>query len=223
MSAHEMAVEVSGLTKSFGRVHALRGLDLDVPDRSGHGVPRPERLGQVHDDPHPARAAARRRRPGERAGRRPVGRRGPAAPLDRLRAGRRHAVAQPHRRRGDRHPVPAVRLARPAAQADDARAVRARPDQEGPRLLQGQPAEGRPRRRARLARRAAAARRADLRPRPAHGGGVHRVDPRGQGRGPLGAAVQPHLRRGREAGRPGDDHPRRRRPSRPARSPSCGT
>jgi ABC-2 type transport system ATP-binding protein len=31
MSAHEMAVEVEGLTKSFGRVHALRGLDLTVP------------------------------------------------------------------------------------------------------------------------------------------------------------------------------------------------
>jgi ABC-2 type transport system ATP-binding protein len=31
MSAHEMAVEVEGLTKSFGRVPALRGLDLTVP------------------------------------------------------------------------------------------------------------------------------------------------------------------------------------------------
>jgi ABC-2 type transport system ATP-binding protein len=31
MSAHEMAVEVEGLTKSFGRAHALRGLDLTVP------------------------------------------------------------------------------------------------------------------------------------------------------------------------------------------------
>jgi ABC-2 type transport system ATP-binding protein len=31
MPAREMAVEVEGLTKSFGRVHALRGLDLTVP------------------------------------------------------------------------------------------------------------------------------------------------------------------------------------------------
>ncbi|MGN8244469.1 ATP-binding cassette domain-containing protein [Cellulomonas soli] len=31
MSAHQMAIEVTGLTKSFGRVHALRGLDLSVP------------------------------------------------------------------------------------------------------------------------------------------------------------------------------------------------
>ncbi|PVU82242.1 ABC transporter ATP-binding protein [Cellulomonas sp. WB94] len=31
MSAPQMAVEVEGLTKSFGRVHALRGLDLTVP------------------------------------------------------------------------------------------------------------------------------------------------------------------------------------------------
>jgi len=31
MTEHEMAVEVEGLTKSFGSVHALRGLDLTVP------------------------------------------------------------------------------------------------------------------------------------------------------------------------------------------------
>ena len=31
MSSNEMAVEVEGLTKSFGNVHALRGLDLTVP------------------------------------------------------------------------------------------------------------------------------------------------------------------------------------------------
>ena len=31
MPAHEMAVEVSGLTKNFGSVRALRGLDLTVP------------------------------------------------------------------------------------------------------------------------------------------------------------------------------------------------
>lgn len=31
MSAPQMAVEVEGLTKSFGRAHALRGLDLTVP------------------------------------------------------------------------------------------------------------------------------------------------------------------------------------------------
>lgn len=31
MSATQMAVEVDGLTKSFGRAHALRGLDLTVP------------------------------------------------------------------------------------------------------------------------------------------------------------------------------------------------
>ncbi|WP_448630685.1 ABC transporter ATP-binding protein [Cellulomonas soli] len=31
MSAQQMAIEITGLTKSFGRVHALRGLDLSVP------------------------------------------------------------------------------------------------------------------------------------------------------------------------------------------------
>ena len=48
------------------------------------------------------------------------------------------------------------------------------PTKKAPQLLQGQPAEGRAGRRAGLRRRAAAARRADLGPRPADGGGVPR-------------------------------------------------
>lgn len=46
MSAHEMAVEVSGLTKSFGRVHALRGLDLDVPSGQVTGFLGPNGSGK---------------------------------------------------------------------------------------------------------------------------------------------------------------------------------
>ncbi len=52
------------------------------------------------------------------------------------------------------------------------RALRTQPHQEGTRLLQGQPAEGRPRRRLRLGRRPADPRRAHVGSRPADGGGL---------------------------------------------------
>lgn len=42
----------------------------DGPERSGHRVPGPERLGQVNDDPDHARSAAGRRGAGHCAGRR---------------------------------------------------------------------------------------------------------------------------------------------------------
>ena len=73
----------------------------------------------------------------------------------------------------DRPARPAARRARPAAPAHDLlERFELDPTKKAPRLLQGQPAEGRAGRRARLRRRAAAARRADLGPRPADGGGV---------------------------------------------------
>ena len=46
MPADEMAVEVSGLTKSFGRVHALRGLDLTVPTGQVTGFLGPNGSGK---------------------------------------------------------------------------------------------------------------------------------------------------------------------------------
>ena len=73
MSA-EMAVEVEGLTKSFGRVHALDGLDLTVATVRSR-FPWPERRGQVDHHPHPARPPARGRRRGARPRRGPVARR----------------------------------------------------------------------------------------------------------------------------------------------------
>ena len=103
-------------------------------------------------------------------------------------------------------------------------ALRPRPDQEGPHLLQGQPAEGGAGRRARLRRRAAAARRADLGPGPADGGGR---SGRCIGEDSATAAAPCCC--------PATSWPRSRRsatgsPSsapagrwRPARSPSCGT
>ncbi len=46
MPAHEMAVEVSGLTKSFGNVRALRGLDLTVPTGEVTGFLGPNGSGK---------------------------------------------------------------------------------------------------------------------------------------------------------------------------------
>ncbi len=46
MPASEMAVEVSGLTKSFGAVHALRGLDLTVPTGEVTGFLGPNGSGK---------------------------------------------------------------------------------------------------------------------------------------------------------------------------------
>lgn len=46
MPASEMAVEVSGLTKSFGTVHALRGLDLTVPTGEVTGFLGPNGSGK---------------------------------------------------------------------------------------------------------------------------------------------------------------------------------
>ncbi len=47
MSSSTMAVEVSGLTKTFGRVHALRGLDLAVPTGQVTGFLGPNGAGKT--------------------------------------------------------------------------------------------------------------------------------------------------------------------------------
>src|SRR5665647_3400219 len=46
MPAHEMAVEIEGLEKSFGSVHALRGLDLTVPAGQVTGLLGPNGSGK---------------------------------------------------------------------------------------------------------------------------------------------------------------------------------
>ncbi len=46
MPAHEMAVEIEGLTKSFGSVQALRGLDLTVPTGQVTGFLGPNGSGK---------------------------------------------------------------------------------------------------------------------------------------------------------------------------------
>ena len=164
---------------------ALDGLDLSVAARRGARLPRPQRRRQVHDDPGPARAAPQGRGRGAAVRRRPLGARPPTlhrrlayVPGDvslwpNLSGG--EVIDMLLRMRGATGRPPAPRRA--------ARAVRARPDQEGPRLLQGQPAEGRPGRGLRRAD-------ADLLvldeptsgPRPADGAGVRRVRRRAHGR-----------------------------------------
>ena len=58
------AILVEGLTKSFGDVRALRGIDLSVPRGHGARRARPERRGQDHRGAHPDHAAAARTRAG---------------------------------------------------------------------------------------------------------------------------------------------------------------
>ena len=126
------AVEVRGLTKTFGSARALDGLDLTVADRGGARLPRPERRRQVHDDPRAARPAAGRRR---RASGCSAATRG--ATPSRCTAGWPTCPAtstlwpDADRRRGDRPARPAARRPRPRAPGGAARALRARPDQEG--------------------------------------------------------------------------------------------
>ena len=94
-----------------------------------------------------------------------------------------------------------------ACRAD--RALRARPAQEGADLLQGQPPESLADLGILVAGAAAAARRAEQRPGPVDGehlSAMRRRSPRSRRDG---AAVQPHPGRDRGAVRASDDHPRR--------------
>src|SRR3954469_968128 len=197
----------------------------DRPHRRGARVPRAERRRQDHHDPRPAGADAGRRRPRHAARRQPLDRRHRAAPAARVRAGRRHPLAQPHRWRGHRPARPAARRARQDAARGTRRALRPRPAQEGPDVLEGQPAEGRPRRGTGVRCGAAGARRADVRARPADGRGVPAGRRGGAGtRRPDRAAVLAHPVRGRGALRPRHDHPGRahRRVGHPGRAAAPG-
>ena len=149
------AIEVAGLTKSFGTTVVLDGLDLTVATGEVHGFLGPNGAGKsttirvllgllradagevrlLGGDPWRDAVALHRRLayvPGD------------VTLWPNLTGG--EVIDLLGRLRGglDR-----------AAPGRAARAVRPRPDQEGPRLLEGQPAEGRARRRARLRRRAA--------------------------------------------------------------------
>ncbi len=170
------AVEIRGLYKSFGRTKALDGLDLIVapgdvagflgPNGAGKSTTIRVLLGLLRADSGTVRllggdpwrdAVALHRR---------------IAYVPR----RCDAVAQPHRPAGHRLPGPPARQQRrhPAPRSAD-RALRTRPAQEGPHLLQGQPAEGGDRRGVQHQRRALHPRRADLGPGPVDGEGTFRT------------------------------------------------
>ena len=174
-------IAVEGLTKTFGSTRALDGLDLSVATGEVHGFLGPNGAGKSTTHPGPARPAARRRRHRAAARRRPLARRRGPAPAARLRARRRHlwpnltggeVIDLLGRLRGGLDPH---------RRDDLLERFELDPTQEGPRLLQGQPAEGGAGRRARLRRRAADPGRADLGPGPADGGGVPRLHRRGAG------------------------------------------
>ena len=203
------AISVCGLVKSFGRTLALDHLDLAVAAGEVHGFLGPNGAGKTTTLRILLGLLAQGRRRGDGSGARPLARRGHAASPPRLCARRRESLAQPHRRRGDRSArCPARRLGRVAPRRPD-RAVPARPHQEVPRLLQGQPAEGRAGGGLCLRRRAVPSRRAHVRPRSAHDGRLSGCGPRAPCGRPHHPAVEPHPLRGRGAVRPPDDHPRR--------------
>ncbi len=215
-------VRIRGLTKSYGPVPAVRGLDLDAAPgqitgllgRNGAGktttlecllgLRRPD-AGTIAvdgiDAGRPRRRQAARRRP--TPGHRPAGQahppRGPA--ILRQLLSQRAQTRRPDRpvrpgRQGGR-PV-RVPLPRPAAAAGVGPGVRERPAR-------------------------ARAGRADGRPGPARPPAAARADRRPASRRPHGADEHPRHRRGRAAVRPRGRHPRRprrrrRRPGRPGRN-----
>ena len=178
--AMSAAISVSGLVKTFGPTRALDGLDLEVATGEVHGFLGPNGSGKsttirvllgllradsgavrlLDGDPWDDAVALHRRLayvPGD------------VTLWPSITGG--EAIDLLGRLRGGIDPAPAGRAAR---------ALRPRPDQEGPQLLEGQPAEGGARGRPGLRRRTADPRRADVGPRPAHGGGVPGVHPRGR-------------------------------------------
>ena len=204
------AISAAGLVKAFGSFRALDGLDLSVPTGEVHGFLGPNGpgktttirvlLGLLRADAgavsllggDPWRDAV------------------DAAPAPRLRARRRQPVAEAHRRR-DRSTCSAGCGATSTRHRRDELVERfeldptkrARTYSKGNRqkvaLVAALASSG----------RAADPRRADVGPRPADGGGVPALHPRGARRGPHGPALEPHPRRGRGALRPGEHHPRR--------------
>jgi hypothetical protein len=63
----KLAIETRGLKKSFGKTHAVAGVDLAVSAGGVYGVLRSERGGQDHHDPHAGHASTPRRRRGASA------------------------------------------------------------------------------------------------------------------------------------------------------------
>ena len=203
------AIEVRQLSKSFGTTVALDRLDLVVhpgevsgflgPNGAGKTTTIRTLLGLIRADQGSARVL----------GLDPWRDAVQLHPRVASRARRRRAVADPLGRGDPRPARPDARRGRRRTAGAARRALPPRPDHQGARLLQGQPAEGRAGGRAVDGCRALPPRRADGRARPADGG---RLPRRGAGAARPGrhrAAEQPHPRRGGAAVRHRDDHPRR--------------
>ena len=196
--------------------------------RADPRLPRPERRGEIHHHPRPARTRPRHLRRGHRLRRRPVARRRRPAPPHRLRARRCQPLAEPLGRRGDRPARAPARRAAPGCRL---------PGREG--AAHGRRSSSTRARRAGPTRRATARRSRSSRRWPCPRTSTSSTSRRAastrswrscSGRRSTGSArperpccFQPHPVRGRAAVRPGQHHPRRAGSSSPARSPSCGT
>ncbi|AGL26706.1 putative tetronasin-transport ATP-binding protein ABC transporter [Mycobacterium tuberculosis CAS/NITR204] len=66
---HQVPIEIRGLTKHFGSVRALDGLDLTVREGEVHGFLGPNGAGKSTTLLHPARPGEGRRRKRAVAGR----------------------------------------------------------------------------------------------------------------------------------------------------------
>src|SRR6266700_3526334 len=125
------AIAVCGLRKSYGKTVALDRLDLSVATGEVHGFLGPNGsgktttirilLGLLRADGGSARLL----------GGDPWSEATSLHPQARLRARRRHALAGPVRRRGDRPARAAARRAERPAQSQPARSFRPGPDEEG--------------------------------------------------------------------------------------------
>ena len=184
----DAAIRTERLTKRFGRVTALDGLDLEVPQGEVFGFLGPNGagksttirllLGLIRPTAGRAWMIGCRR---SRTSRGPTG--------TGLRPRRRVAVAAAHRRRD---PATCSGLSGRRGRGLPRRAhrrLRPRPRPAGPLVLQRQPAEGRAGRGVHDPPGRASAGRAHGGARPAHGGGVPGPDARGRRRRADGVPV----------------------------------
>ena len=214
--SENLAIEASGLRKSYEDVQALCGVDLRVSAGTVYGLLGPERRGEDDRRPDPDDAAPARRGRGARGGRRRAPRAGAGPRADRPRRPVRRGRREPDRLRepGDGRPALPPRpqvLAR-------ARATSCSPRSTSPRRAGGSSAPTR-------AACAAAStspplssrslrslpRRADDRARPPQPDGALGRDRGARRRGEDRAPDHPVPRRGRPPRRPDrGDRPRRR-------------